>query len=440
MPFRSRYVPLALGLCSALLALTAAADQPYPYGFEVRVNGRTVTHAFVYPADFVIRGTDPESGVPYVLQLPEWSGLELEGAMYTFHIAPPGGSSQPFEPTWRVRLENVHFSMPPRAKPAAVCRKRPAQVVLKPNPRSLDCSMTAAERKKVMKEIEGCDDCDPCAAVYDRQFRECPALFPKMEATRQYLNLEDVKGLPFMRMDVSEARKVVQRCQQGNKAACEQVYQRYKSIHPGREDSRCEFEVAGHVQPAPYAADEQECLFQAYNTALKEDCRPPRCEAKYRWGGQQAQPVQNPAWKPVPFPPPLDQHERLFPARPVHVPFKQIVQRCQQQDQAACLRVSLGYYGLPSTERRTNCYMEVDGKRSFHWATEDAEECAFHAYYKAVEKGCRLPGCTVKYLWQATRTLSDSETQEKWPVEGWQVLTSPPPIDKHERLMSANPW
>jgi hypothetical protein len=46
----------------------------------------------------------------------------------------------------------------------------------------------------------------------------------------------------------------------------------------------------------------------------------------------------------------------------------------------------------------------------------------------------------VKYLWQAKQTLSDSETQEKWPTEGWQVMTNPPPIDKHERLMSANNW
>ncbi|WNG59981.1 hypothetical protein F0U59_38625 [Archangium gephyra] len=59
--------------------------------------------------------------------------------------------------------------------------------------------------------------------------------------------------------------------------------------------------------------------------------------------------------EPVPLPPPLDQHERLFPKKPAHVPFKQIVQRCLQQDQTACLRVSGGYYGLPRSENsKTN--------------------------------------------------------------------------------------
>ena len=441
MPLWSRYFPLVLGLCGVLLARPAAADLPTRYGYEVRVDGQMVTSALTYHSDTVLRGKDPESGVTYVLQSPEWTGLEIDGATYTFHIEPPGARFYPFEPTWVVRLQDVRFSVPPVAKPSPVCRERPAHVILKTNPKALDCSMTAAERKKIMKQIEDCDDCDACSVVYERRYRECPALFPKTEPAQHYVTLDDIKGLPFVRIDVSAARKVVQRCQQGNTEACEQVYQRYTRIQPGREDSLCEFQMAGEPWgSAPYAADEQECLFHAYYARLKEDCGTRKCEVKYRWGGQQGQPVQNPAWKPVPLPPPLDQHARLFPVKPAHVSFKQIVQRCQQQDRDACLRVSGGYNGLPRPENKANCYMEVNGKRSFDWATGDAEECAFNAYYKALESGCRLPGCTVKYLWQAKRTLSDSETQEKWPTEGWQVMTAPPPIDKHERLMSANNW
>jgi hypothetical protein len=444
MPLWSRYVPLALGLCSALLARTAAADMPYPYGYDVRVDGQTVTHAIAYHANSVLRGKDPESGVTYVLEVPEWTGLEIEGALYTFQIAPPGGSAQPFEPTRVLRLKDVHFSAPPQVGPSSVCRKRPARVVLKNNPRSLDCSLTAAERKAAKKATdEGCSDCDPCGVVYGRNYRACPVLFPKFEPSSFYghLFLDDFKGMPFMQIDVSAARAVVQRCQQGNKAACGQVSERYKSLNPGREGSRCELEVAGHAAGESRVLDEQECLFEAYSAALTEGCRLPRCEAKYRWGGQQGQPVADTAWKPVPFPPPLDQHQRLFPSKPVHVPFKQIVQRCQQQDRNACIRVSYAYYGLHTAGMpQTSCYMEAGGKRKFSGGTVDAEECAFFAYYEAVDRGCRLPGCAVRYVWQATRTRPESEAAAQWPVEGWQVLAHPPPIDKHERLMSANPW
>lgn len=429
---------LYLVLFAWCIAGVAAADAPVPEVYEVLIDEDRRGEALVFHWDQVASGFDPESGREVIAGIPAWQSLKITGDRYEFRIK-EGYDDDPWTPIWILTLDRVSFSWPTRVSEAGLCRTDAREVVLKRLPDAVpDCSIPEGRQSPPSE-----DEIDPCWEAYQRNYHECDSLFPKLEDKRPALAFEDIQGRPFVRVDWSQGDRTIQACMGGELESCSRVFSRYADVRPDQqEETGCDIGVPGREGSRWADVDEVECQFHAYYDAIGSGCRPPECGPTYRWRGSETAPVANAHWRPVPFPPPLDRHHRLFPKPvPGRKVFLDVVEQCRQMDEDACLAVERAYDRLRGEAGyRTNCYLEIAGARDFIHGTMNERECLFRAFMRGLRKDCRTPECDIRYLWQQQRTVPDSELMTRWPSQGWKELPVPPPLHEDRRLVDGSGW